>query len=91
MTEDGLRYIPETEFSEDLDRGLQALADGIAASGITIAAIARATRMRWETVSHAARKIPVRYDSARRIEYFLKSISNHEEGTQNYPYFKIIP
>lgn len=75
MMDKGPRYIPETEFSEDLDRGLQALADGIAASGLTIAAIARATRMRWETVYHAARKIPVRYDSARRIEYYLKSIT----------------
>ena len=65
------RRISEAEFAADLDEALQALADRIAASGLTIATIARATRMRWETVYHAARKIPVRYDSARRIEYFL--------------------
>ena len=44
-------------------------------SGLSIAEIARGTRCHWETVYHAANNIPVRYDSARRIMYYLKSIA----------------
>lgn len=69
------KYITEAEFRADLDSALTALSERIAGSGLTIAEIARGTRMRWETVYHAAQKIPVRYDSARRIEYYLKSIT----------------
>lgn len=65
------RHIPEHEFTEDLSKGLDELSFAILGSGLTIAAIARGTRCHWETVSHAANRIPVRYDSYRRIMYFL--------------------
>ena len=70
------KYITEAEYQADLDGALTALSERIAASGLTIAAIARGTRMRWETVYHASKKIAVRFDSARRIEYYLKSITS---------------
>lgn len=70
MNED--RRIPETEYAADLAKGLAELSGAIRESGLTIAAIARGTRCHWETVYHAANNIPVRYDSARRIMYFLR-------------------
>ena len=73
--EDQVR-IPETEFAADLAEGLNAIAQAIARSGLSIAAIARATRTHWETVYHASHGIPIRYDNARRILYYLKHISN---------------
>ena len=72
MNED--RRIPEAEFAADLAEGLAELSTAIKASGLTIAAIARGTRCHWETVYHAAHGVPVRFDSARRIMYYLKSI-----------------
>ena len=69
------RRIPESEFAADLAEGLSELSTAIKASGLTIAAIARGTRCHWETVYHAANNVPVRYDSARRIMYYLKSIA----------------
>ena len=72
MNED--RRIPETEYAADLAKGLAELSTAIKASGLTIAAIARGTRCHWETVYHAANGVPVRFDSARRIMYYLKSI-----------------
>lgn len=70
MNED--RRIPECEYAADLADGLAELSNAIKASGLTIAAIARGTRCHWETVYHAANNIPVRYDSARRILYYLR-------------------
>lgn len=69
------RHIPEAEFAADLSQGLNELSEAIARSGLSLAAIARGTRMHWETVYHAANGIPIRYDSARRLMYYLKSIS----------------
>lgn len=69
------RRIPEAEFAADLAQGLAELSTAIKASGQTIAEIARGTRCHWETVYHAANNIPVRYDSARRIMYYLKTIA----------------
>ena len=66
--------IPETEYAADLAQGLDELSGAIKASGLSIAEIARGTRCHWETVYHAANNIPVRFDSARRIAYYLKSI-----------------
>ena len=66
--------IPEAEFAADLAQGLDGIAEAIARSGLSLAAIARATRTHWETVYHAAHGIPIRYDNARRIMYYLKSI-----------------
>jgi len=67
------RRIPETEYAADLETGLAELSDAIKHSGLTIAEIARGTRCHWETVYNAKRKVPVRFDSARRIMYFLRN------------------
>ena len=69
------KRIPEAEFAADLEIGLEELSRAIKTSGLTIAEIARGTRCHWETVYNAKRKVPVRFDSARRILYYLKSIS----------------
>jgi hypothetical protein len=69
------RRIPEAEYAADLEEGLNELSTAIRASGLSIAAIARGTRCHWETVYHAANRVPVRFDSARRILFYLKSIS----------------
>ena len=68
----GGRRIPEAEFTADLTHGLEEMSTAIKESGLAIAEIARGTRCHWETVYHASRGIPVRYDSARRIMYFLR-------------------
>ena len=73
MNED--KRIPEAEYAADLEEGLNELSTAIKHSGLTIAEIARGTRCHWETVYNAKRKVPVRFDSARRILYYLKSIS----------------
>ena len=73
MNED--KYIPEHEYTEDLSKGLDELSFAILGSGLTIAEIARGTRCHWGTVKHAANRIPIRYDSYRRIMYYLNSIS----------------
>ena len=70
------RRIPEAEYAADLEEGLNELSTAIKRSGLTIAEIARGTRCHWETVYHAANNIPVRFDSARRIAYYLKTISH---------------
>lgn len=69
------RYIPEAEYADDLSMGLDEISVAILGSGLSISAIARGTRCHWETVSNAAKRIPVRYDSYRRIMYFLKQYS----------------
>lgn len=67
------RRIPEVEFAADLAQGLDGIADAIKDSGLSLAAIARGARVHWETVYHASKRLPVRYDSARRIMYYLKT------------------
>ena len=69
------RRIPEAEFAADLAQGLEELSSAIRASGLPIAEIARGARVHWETVYHASKRLPVRYDSARRIMYYLKTIA----------------
>lgn len=71
----GVRRIPEAEFAADLAAGLDELSGAIKRSGLTIADIARGTRCHWNTVYNAVRKVPIRYDTARRILYFLKSLA----------------
>ena len=65
------RYVSEWEYAEDLRKRLQEIADGIAESGLSYSAIARACRVGWWVVRNASKGIPVRYDSAARIGYFL--------------------
>lgn len=71
----GERRIPEAEYAADLAEGLAELSTAIKASGLSLAAIARGTRCHWETVYHAANNVPVRFDSARRIMYYLRTIA----------------
>lgn len=73
--EKATRRIPEVEFAADLAQGLDGIADAIHRSGLPLAAIARGARVHWETVYHASKRLPVRYDSARRIMYYLKTIA----------------
>lgn len=70
-------HILEMDFSKDLKCGLNELAEEIAKSGLTIAAIAKATRLHWETVYHAASGIPVRFDSYRRLTFFLDKYNSN--------------
>ena len=70
------RRIPEAEFAADLAAGLDELRTAIRASALSISAIARGTRCHCEAVSHAANGIPVRFDTYRRIMYFLRG---HEQ------------
>ena len=74
---DGKREIPETEYRADLEKGLNEIAEKVARSGLSIKAIARETACHWETVYHAASGIPVRYDNARRIVYFLDRFNSN--------------
>ena len=60
------RRISEAEYAADLAQGLTELSDAIKRSGLTIADVARGTRCHWNTVYNAVRKVPVRFDSARR-------------------------
>ena len=69
------RRIPEAEFAADLAAGLDELRTAIRSSGLSISAIARGTRCHFESVSHAANGIPVRFDTYRRIMYFLKNVN----------------
>ena len=82
-----MKEITEAEYLADLKSGLNELAEAIARTGLTIAAIARACRLHWETVYHAANGIPVRYDSARRILLFTEQketdSQNNNENSQN--------
>ena len=66
------RRIPEAEFYADLEEGLDELSSAIVRSGLTISEIARGARVHWESVYHAKKKIAVRFDTARRIMYYLK-------------------
>ena len=74
----GKKVILANQLSEVADQflagNLAELSTAIQASGLSIAAIARGTRCHWETVYHAAHNVPVRFDSARRIMYYLRTL-----------------
>lgn len=63
--------ISEEDFSRHTEQLLLDLARRIAFSGLTLAEIARATRMNWKTVYAASQGVPVRLDSYSRLHYFL--------------------
>ena len=65
------RDIPEYEYMADLSLGLDEIAFAIQSSGLSYSAIAKGTRCHWTTVANAAKRISIRYDSYRRIMYFL--------------------
>jgi len=68
-------YIPETDYIAHFARIRQELARRIAFSGLTLAEIAKATRMKWDTVYAASQGRPVRMENAARIQYFLDKIA----------------
>jgi len=67
--------IPEALYMEDLAAGLNEIKCAIKSSGLTLAQIARGARVGWEVVYHASKGQSVRYDSARRIMFYLKTIA----------------
>ncbi len=82
------RYIPESEFTANLDQCLLELARAIAFSGLSLSEIARGTRLKWDTVYAASQGKAVRMDNAERIRYFLKVHKNtktNAEGTKDNP------
>ena len=79
MEPEEIPYIPEADFSQDLEAGLNELAAAVARSGLSLSAIARGARCHWETVYHAANGIPVRYDNARRIVYYLRHLNENQQ------------
>ncbi len=64
--------IPESEYTAHLDAVLLDLAKRIARSGLSIAEIARETRMTRSTVYNASQCIPVSLTNACRLLYFLQ-------------------
>ena len=74
------RYVSEWEYAEDLRKKLNELAEGIARSGMSYSAIARGCRVGWWVVRNASKGIPVRFDSAARIGYFLGVIEGGGEA-----------
>ena len=81
------RYIPESEFTANLDQCLLELARTIAFSGLSLSEIARGTRLKWDTVYAASQGKAVRMDNAERIRYFLRvhqnTIHDEKEHTDN--------
>lgn len=82
--DDRFRHIPEHEYSENLDRSLRDLAREIAFSGLSLAEIARGTRMKWDTVYAASQCRPVRMDNAERIRYFIRENRKYAQGTKDH-------
>ena len=70
-------YIAESEYNAHFARIRQELARQIAFSGLSLAEIAKATRMKWDTVYAASQGRPVRMENAARIQYFLWKIAPH--------------
>lgn len=71
-----IRIISESEYRNDLEKGLNELAEKIALSGLPIATIARGTRLHWTTINNAANGLPVRFQAFRRIKYYLDNINS---------------
>lgn len=67
-------YVPESEYMAFKEARLLDLQRKIARSGLSIAQIAKGTRMKWSTVDRAAQGLPVRMEVACRIEYFIKKV-----------------
>ena len=62
MKQHVLDYLGET---------VKSVPEKIAFSGLNLSEIARGTGCHWSTVYNAANGIPVRFDNARRLVYFL--------------------
>lgn len=80
------RVIPESEYRADFERVRHELARLIAHSGLTLAEIAKGTRLKWDTVYAASQGRAVRMENAARIRYYLNCKSKyHEENQANHP------
>ena len=72
------RNIPEREYSANFDQCLLTLARMIATSGLTLVEIAKATRLKWDTVYAASQRRPIRLENACRLRYFLEDYKHSE-------------
>ena len=75
-------FIPETDYIAHFARIRLELARRIAFSGLTLAEIAKATRMKWDTVYAASQGRPVRMENAARIQYFLETYKARRTGQE---------
>ena len=64
-------YIPEREFTAYFEQVRLELARKIAHSGLSLSEIARATRMKWDTVYAASQGRAIRMENASRLRYYL--------------------
>ena len=80
--EAALLHIPEGDYVAHFERVRQELARRIAYSGLSLAEIARGTRMKWDTVYAASQGRPIRMENAARIEYFLYRQREAETGVK---------
>lgn len=75
--------IPESEYRNDYQRTLHELANLIARSGISLAEIAKGTRLKWDTVYAASQGRAIRMENASRIRYYLTQASGNQEQENN--------
>lgn len=72
--------ISEEEYSTYESELLHDLARQIAFSGMTISEIARATRLKWDTIYKASQGGAVRFDNYARLLYFLAACRKNAEA-----------
>ena len=77
------RIIPEREYSEHFDRCLLDMARLIASSGLSLVEIAKATRLKWDTVYAASQRRPIRLENACRLRYFLEDYKQNKAREGN--------
>ena len=86
MEQKPIRAISEAEFAANYEKVRRDLARLIAYSGLTLSQIARATRMKWDTVYAASQGRSVRSENAARLRYFLENYNTQAyEKTTNQP------
>lgn len=73
---DNLQRISEDDFRCAYVRHLEFLSDAIRMSGLTIAKIASLTRMKWDTVKRAAKRLPISAESEQRIMLAIKKFND---------------
>ena len=72
-------YIPECEFTAYFEQVRLELARKIAHAGLSLSEIARATRMKWDTVYAASQGRPIRMENAARIQLLMELRSRQKE------------
>lgn len=71
-------YIPEEAFADYEGRLLLELARAIAFSGYTLSELARAARIKWDTIYNASQGRPVRFCNYARIRCVLINLQQEE-------------